>query len=133
MLLTERGPTRASETISPDEAMLQCIRECIHCHSVCRQTVRHCLNRGGEIAEPSRIRLLLDCARICETAANLMTRASERGLRACAACAEICERCTAECERFGGDALMRGCAEACRACAAACWAVVGTRAEPIRA
>jgi hypothetical protein len=100
--------------------MQRCIRECMNCHAVCLETVTHCLEVGGKHAEVSHIRLLLDCADICQTSADYMLRGSDLHGRTCAVCAEVCERCAASCARMGDDAQMQACAEACRTCAESC-------------
>ncbi len=100
--------------------MHECITACLGCHSVCLQTVAHCLQMGGRHAEPNHITLLLDCAEICQTSANFMLRGSAVHGRTCAVCAEACERCAQDCERFTDDAMMGQCAEACRRCAESC-------------
>lgn len=104
----------------PSAAMRNCIRECQNCHSICLETVMHCLQMGGEHAEPAHIRLMLDCAEICQTSANFMLRASDLHARTCGVCAEVCERCAQDCERFTDDTLMQQCAQACRNCAQSC-------------
>ena len=101
-------------------SMQQCIDECLNCHSICLETVAHCLQQGGKHAEARHIRLLLDCAEICQTSANFMLRGSDLHGRVCAVCAEVCERCATDCERFGDDAQMQACTEACRRCAESC-------------
>jgi hypothetical protein len=103
-----------------NDQMRDCIRACVDCHSVCVQTVTHCLGMGGQHAAPEHIRLLLDCAEICQTSANFMLRDSDLHVRTCAVCAEICARCAMDCEQFGDDARMRVCADTCRSCAAKC-------------
>jgi hypothetical protein len=75
---------------------------------------------GGRHAESAHIRLMLDCAEICQTSANFMLRGSELHSRTCGVCAEVCERCARDCEQLGDDAHMRACAEACRRCADSC-------------
>jgi hypothetical protein len=102
------------------EMMQHCIMECTNCHQVCLQTISHCLMMGGEHAQPAHIRLLMDCAQICQTSADFMLRGSEFHGRTCAVCAEICERCADDCARFTDDQTMQACAEACRRCAASC-------------
>jgi hypothetical protein len=97
-----------------------CINACLDCHSICLEAVAHCLQKGGRHAEAGHIRLLLDCAEICQTSANFMLRGSTLHKRTCAVCAEVCEQCAASCEQFGGDELMTACAEACRRCAESC-------------
>lgn len=98
----------------------QCISDCWDCHSVCSETVFHCLEMGGKHAEPTHIRLMLDCAEICQTAANFMLRGSALHVQTCALCAVICERCASDCARFGDDQQMKACADACRRCSESC-------------
>jgi hypothetical protein len=102
--------------------MQQCINECLNCHAICMETVTHCLQLGGKHAEARHIRLLLDCAEICQTSANFMLRGSDLHSRTCSVCAEVCARCADECERMAvsGDEIMKRCAEACRRCAQLC-------------
>ena len=85
--------------------MRACIQECQNCHNVCTETIAHCLEMGGDHAEPNHIRLLLDCAEICQTSANFMLRMSEFHGQTCGVCAEVCERCAEDCERFGDDQI----------------------------
>jgi hypothetical protein len=101
--------------------MRQCIENCTNCHSICMETVTHCLQMGGKHAEAAHIRLLLDCAEICATSANFMLRGSGLHRKTCGVCAEVCERCAEECERLaGGDDLMTRCADMCRRCSESC-------------
>lgn len=102
------------------ERMQQCIRDCQTCSQVCLETVTHCLQKGGKHAEPQHIRLLMDCAEICQTSANFMIRGSIYHGRTCGVCAEICEACADSCASFTDDVEMQHCAEVCRTCAASC-------------
>jgi hypothetical protein len=117
-----RGATR--EHVS--ENMQQCIDNCLECHAACLETVMYCLQQGGEHAEANHIRLLIDCAEICQTSANFMLRNSPQHGITCAACAEICERCAVECERFPDDMQMAACARMCRKCAESCKEMAAT-------
>ena len=102
-------------------SMQQCIDECLNCHSICLETVTHCLQKGGPHAEANHIRLLLDCVEICQTSANFMLRGSDLHTRTCAVCAEVCQRCAEDCERIDpNDSMMKACADACRRCAESC-------------
>lgn len=103
--------------------MEACIEACRECARICTETVRHCLEMGGEHADARHIALLLDCAQICQTSADFMLRGSDLSPRICAACAAVCAACAESCERFGDDAAMRACAEACRRCAESCRAM----------
>lgn len=100
--------------------MLDCIEVCHECHQVCLETVQYCLQKGGKHADPAHIKLLLDCAEICQTSENFMLRGSDRHDVTCGACAEICEACAVACESMGNDEQMRKCAEVCRRCADSC-------------
>lgn len=97
-----------------------CIDACLDCHVVCTSTLQHCLEMGGRHTEPAHVRLMLDCAEICQTSANFMLRGSPLHRHTCGACAEVCARCADDCAKFGGDPMMQDCAAACRTCAEAC-------------
>jgi hypothetical protein len=112
-----------------DEAMRRCIDECERCHAICLEGASHCVEEGGRHAEAAHIRTLLDCAEVCQTAANFMLRSSPMHATICAACAEACDRCAESCERLSEDDLMRQCAEICRRCAASCREMAGTKAR----
>jgi hypothetical protein len=105
---------------SSHQEMQQCIQNCLDCHRICLETVTYCLQQGGHHAEASHIRTLLDCAEICQTSANFMTRGSEFHPRTCGVCAEVCERCAESCGQMGNDAQMQACADMCRRCAESC-------------
>ena len=101
--------------------MQQCIQNCLDCHAICVTTMTHCLQMGGKHAEPQHIKLLMDCAEICQTSANFMLRNSNFHSLTCGVCAEICERCAEDCERMAdGDSQMLACATMCRQCAGTC-------------
>jgi hypothetical protein len=105
-------------------SMEECIRNCSGCHDTCLQTVTHCLQRGGALGEGEHVRLLLDCAEICRTSADLMLRGSDFHTAICAVCADVCTRCAEECERMSDSSKLSECAEACRRCAESCRAML---------
>ena len=99
----------------------ECIQNCLDCHSICLNTVStYCIHQDGMHIEPAHVRLMLDCAEICETSANFMLRGSELHLRSCDFCAEVCDRCAKDCDRFSNDSQMKACANMCRRCAESC-------------
>lgn len=110
----------ASHGTQMSQDIERCISECLNCHRICLETVQHCLQMGGKHASPEHIKLLLDCAEICQTSANFMLRGSNLHGRTCAVCAEVCTRCAESCEETGDGEQMRACAEACRSCAESC-------------
>jgi hypothetical protein len=110
----------AARSVTISAEMLQCIKNCEECHSICLITAMHCLGMGGEHAERDHIRLMLDCAQICQASADFMLRGSSLHERTCAVCAHVCSLCADDCERFPEDAQMKACVEACRVCADSC-------------
>lgn len=67
--------------------------------------------------DPDHFTLMLNCAEICQTSANLQLSGSQFVPRFCALCAEICDACAASCEAIGD---MDDCAAACRKCVESC-------------
>jgi hypothetical protein len=105
---------------SVSDDMQLCIQNCLMCHQTCEQMIAHCLNKGGRHATPDHIRLLQDCADICEMSADFMLRGSPFHSRTCAVCAEICRACAADCDSMADDEMMKACADMCRRCADSC-------------
>jgi hypothetical protein len=90
---------------------------CNHCASSCLQekdvdSMTHC------------IRLDMECAAICRTAAELMTMGSQHANAICQICADICQACAEECEKHMHMDHCRQCATACRTCAEECLSMV---------
>jgi hypothetical protein len=105
----------------------RCIAECGNCQETCLETEVYCLKLGERFAEAHHIRVLLDCAEICQTAANFLLRGSNLHKYVCEACAEICEACARSCEAIAGHVQqMKRCIESCRRCADACREMAGT-------
>jgi hypothetical protein len=98
--------------------MQACIAVCNHCHQVCLQTaMNHCLEIGGKHIEAKHLRLMINCAEICQMSANFQLSNANFQYRLCEVCAEICEACADSCEKIGG---MDECVDACRKCAVSC-------------
>lgn len=96
----------------------KCIDDCTQCHRACLETLTQmCLIEGGRHAEASHAVLMLDCAQICQAAADFMLRGSPQHTLTCRVCAELCRRCAESCEELGD---MDRCAEICRDCAQSC-------------
>lgn len=96
----------------------ECIENCSTCHEVCYSTaLNHCLKMGGKHVEPEHFKLMLDCAKICETSACLQRSGSQFSAQLCAVCADICDACADSCEKMGD---MDECVAACRKCAESC-------------
>lgn len=104
----------ANKLLSADS----CVDACLRCAKICWQAAtNHCLTQGGKHAEAEHLRLLLNCATMCRTAAEFQLSHSRFSNRTAALCAEICEACALSCEGLGD---MDECVTACRICAASC-------------
>jgi len=79
--------------------MLDCIELCNDCHKTYLGTTMYCLQLGGKYAQANHVRLMFDCAEICQTSSNLMQRGSDLHVYACGACAAVCRRCADDCRR----------------------------------
>jgi len=88
------------------------------CHDMClSMAMTFCLEMGGAHARPQHIRLMLDCAGMCDTARDAILRKSQFHTGILTLCADICEACGKACAALG---RMEDCVETCRACAEAC-------------
>jgi hypothetical protein len=98
--------------------MQRCITACTECHHVCLQmAMTHCLQLGGKHVEEEHLKLMMNCAEICQTAGNFMLTNSPLHGAVCQACAEVCNACAQSCEEVGD---MDECVKACRECAESC-------------
>src|SRR5690242_13725625 len=101
--------------------MRECLRNCQECHAICTETAQHCLKLGGKHADPDHLRVLADCAQICQTSADFLLRSSDFHIRTCGVCAEICSACADSCERIAkDDEMVKRCVQPCRTCADSC-------------
>lgn len=114
----EKSTDKNWTTTTP--AMQSCIQNCFECFQICSQTLSYCLENGGQFLEPKRLKLLWDCAGICDLSAKFMIRNSENHSLTCKVCAEICTACAASCEAMPGDEMMKKCVDICRKCAKSC-------------
>jgi hypothetical protein len=107
--------------------MRACIEACLACHQACVEAVAHCLQPAGKSSNAEHAHLLLDCAQICATSADFMSRGSPLHPRTCSVCAEVCDQCARACEAMG-DAAMKACAQSCWRCAELCGRMSGVSA-----
>ncbi|MES2673659.1 MAG: four-helix bundle copper-binding protein [Pseudomonadota bacterium] len=102
--------------------VLDCIENCSSCHETCTYAaLNHCLPMGGKHAEPEHFKLMLECAKICETSAYFLLSDSSFRTEVCDLCADICEACAESCADLSG---MEDCVTACNLCADSCRALV---------
>jgi len=98
----------------------ECISDCQECGSICQETINYCLQMGGKHVEANHLRLLIDCAEICQASQNSMLHRSQFEGAICGVCAQVCQHCAESCAEFTGDSQMQACAASCRRCAASC-------------
>jgi hypothetical protein len=104
-----------------DPETKECITALQACHAACLQFATFdCLEGGILQVEANRIRLMLDCAEICQTAANFLIRDSDHYLRVCREAAVICEDLSSVCCKI---TTMKRVLVACNNCVSACRAI----------
>jgi hypothetical protein len=98
------------------------IDDCKECHAICVQTIQYSVQQGGPYVAPDYLRLLEDCAQLCQLSEDFMLRDSPISATICTVCAEVCDQCTVACDQVGRgtDAQLRACADQCRRCAQSC-------------
>lgn len=108
------------EILEMSKEMRNCITACLECYITCNETSIYCIQTGGEHAEKDHIRLMMDCASICNTCADVMLRGSGYSEKLCSICADVCEMCSKSCEKLLNDPVMKQCFEVCHRCAKIC-------------
>jgi hypothetical protein len=99
----------------------RCVESASDAYTSCTETLTYSLSGGGELANPWHIRLLIDCAEICQTTQNALLRASELTPLLTTVCAEACEKCAESCRAVdSADEQLETCAEVCLHCAECC-------------
>lgn len=98
----------------------RCIQACRDCNETCLETMTHCLNKGGEHAETSHMKVLRDCGDSCCSTVEHMLRSSQFSSEYCDLCARICDECATSCDQFKDDQRMSSCSESCRGCGDVC-------------
>lgn len=106
-------------------ALVRLIEEAFSCAQTCTSCADACLAEEMVADLRQCIRLNLDCADVCATAATVATRRTgsneEVIRRMIEACELACRLCGEECDRHASmHEHCRICAEACKRCQAAC-------------
>lgn len=92
------------------------------CAWSCRKSADACLGGSdpGKFAES--IRLVVECAKLCEITAGYLDKGSAFQDEMLRICAEACDNCRNECERHMQWRHFRECADASGRCETACHA-----------
>lgn len=88
---------------------------CGLCAENCYQCYRNCLDELHCEKKKHCLKLLMDCAMICELTATMVALSSEFLRDQIRLCARVCERCKEECEQEA-EMYCKTCAEACTRC-----------------
>jgi ketopantoate reductase len=100
------------------EKYQQFIRELSTCAQACYECVDAGLGTPDSREKKDCLKLLMECAAMCQTAATLMSMDGKFIKRQCALCAEVCEVAARACTNVD-DAPFQKCAEVCAGCEAA--------------
>jgi hypothetical protein len=101
--------------------MRRCIEAASDSYSACTETLTYSLDGRFELTDPRHLRLLIDCAEVCQTTENALLRASELGQLLATVCAEACEKVAESCRRLdAADEQLGECADVCMRCADCC-------------
>jgi hypothetical protein len=77
-----------------------CIDVCNNCVESCEFCATSDLREQDVKSMTRCIQLNRDCANMCMTASQFMSRDSEHSKKICAICADICDLCAEECEKY---------------------------------
>jgi hypothetical protein len=119
---------KSMKSMELSKEMQTCIDACLSCYTRCEEALNHCLQQGGQHADPQMIRTLTDCAEMSRMCAEMMMRMSPMSSEMCAMVARMCDMCADACMRMPDDAMMMRCADSCTECAQACRAMMKTMA-----
>lgn len=115
------------------EKLAEGIAACFECAQTCTVCADACLGEDMVSDLSACIRTDLDCADICTTTGNILSRQTGRNTgvtrAVLQACRTACAVCAEECESHAGmHEHCRICAEACRRCEAACASLLDSMA-----
>lgn len=99
-----------------------CQAACLHCHEVCRKTAFDMSPAAAKEMNLDDIRMLFECAELCQLSANWQLSGSQYCRQICAVCAQVCRECESRCV---GKIDMEECEYVCRRCAESCEAMAG--------
>lgn len=90
-----------------------------HCEATCEFTEHAILQMEGSSHRKEQLRLLRDCADICNLTAKYIARSSFFAKSLATLCAQICEVCGKNCLQHP-DELSQRCGHICLRCAQEC-------------
>ncbi|URZ09165.1 four-helix bundle copper-binding protein [Clostridium felsineum] len=102
----------------------KCIDACVKCSQACYECFESCLNEPDIDRRRSCLKLLIECARMCEMSMAGMSMNSQFAKDHCKLCQVACDQCAKECSMFQDDHCQK-CADVCRTCASECASMSG--------
>ncbi len=105
-------------------SMAGCEEHCSTCQSKCEKAEEYVKGAGGKIASEKRLKLLADCASICKTSHDFLSRGSQFHPEVCKVCADVCNACAKSCEE-ANDPKLKDCMDECKKCAESCHKMAG--------
>jgi len=96
-----------------------CIDACTKCAQACYECFDACLKETNVNERTNCIKILVECAMMCQASASVMSMDGQYATDHCKMCATICEKCAYECNIFE-DAHCKKCADICTMCAKEC-------------
>lgn len=101
----------------------QLVKTINHCKVTCDKMIPYLLQLRDVHTRTTQIRLLMDCADICDLASRMLSQNSYVSKEVISLCAYICELCGRECAKFQ-DTMSQHCSQTCLNCARDCQAYV---------
>ena len=106
----------------------RCVDRCESCHRLCLTALMgRCLDDYCDGTDPHQLRMMLACAYLCRTTADLMLTLPAPLDTVCAACAQLCWECARGCPNPDLQELVTSCME----CAESCNRLAGVHAQPV--
>jgi hypothetical protein len=96
-----------------------CIDACLRCMAACNYCASMCLQEEDVEEMKNCIRNDMECAVLCNVAAQMMSMDSPFAMDVCEICERACRKCAEECSRHDNDHCQE-CANACNECAEEC-------------
>jgi hypothetical protein len=97
-----------------------CKEECVKCAGVCKTTLKHCTELGGEHANADHLKVMKDCIEACDHAAAFTGKKGSveeyTWKDTCKTCMDACQKCADVCDGMKDDKIMQRCARECRFC-----------------
>ncbi len=75
-----------------------CIYACGRCAQACYECLNACLNEQDANPRKNCIKILMECAKMCEMSVGLMAMNGQFAKDHCKLCATICDKCAQECK-----------------------------------